>query len=112
MGKDAFGGADEVRAASVGSGEGDDDDPGVGEGDAGGDGGPAGEGWALEMEEQEDPAEEAFDTGAFAEFVERPGGWEAGAVFGAFGVPGALTRSGRARAPKTVWIQRMRASPQ
>jgi hypothetical protein len=66
----------------------------------------------LQMEEQEDAAEEAFDAGALAEFVERPGGWEAGAVLGALGVPGALTRSGRARAPKTVWIQRMRASPQ
>ena len=96
MGEGAFGGREEVRAASVGSGE----------GDAGGDGRPAGEGWALEMEEQEDPAEEAFDTGAFAEFVERPGGWQEW-FFVRLGFQGRT-----ARAPKTVWVQRMRASPQ
>jgi hypothetical protein len=89
MGEDAFGGADEVWAASRIGREGDDDDTGVGEGDVGGDGGPAGEWRALQMEEAEDAAEEAFDAGAFAEFMERPGRRQAGAVPGAFGVAAA-----------------------
>ena len=117
VGEDGFGGADEhpqavTRAAGVGGGEGDENDPGIGEGDTGGDGRPAGEGRTLQVEEQEDASEKAFDAGAFAEFRQRPGGREAGALLGTFGVPGAPTRSGRARAPKTVWIQRIRARPQ
>jgi hypothetical protein len=46
MGEEAFGGAEEVWAAGLGS-EGDNDRGGVGECHACRDGGPAGEGWAL-----------------------------------------------------------------
>jgi len=72
MGEDAFGGAEEVRASGVGSGE----------------GGPTGEGRAWQVEGEEDPPEEAFDAGTFAEFQAGSGGWQAGVLLGALGVPG------------------------
>ena len=40
------------------------------------------------MKEQKDSTEEAFDAGAFAQLLSRPGGRKAGAVFLSFGVPG------------------------
>ena len=58
-------------------GEGDDDDGGVGQGDLAGDGGPAGQGRALQAEEQEDAAEEALD-GRRACPVRRASRWAGG----------------------------------
>ena len=88
MGEDAGGGADEVGTASVVGAERDDDDGGVGQGDLTGDGRPAGERGALQAEEQENAAEEAFDTGALAQLLLRPGGRQAGAILEALGIEG------------------------
>ena len=41
----------------------------------------------MEPKEEEDESEETFDAGAFAQFVNRPRGWEAGTVLLAFGIP-------------------------
>src|SRR5437588_9369039 len=40
------------------------------------------------MKEEEDPAKEAFNGAAFAQFLFGPGGRQAGAIFLSFGVPG------------------------
>ncbi len=40
------------------------------------------------MKEEEDTAKEALDGGALAEFLFSPGGWQAGAVLLALGIPG------------------------
>src|SRR6266487_4892357 len=39
------------------------------------------------MKEEEDPAKEAFDGTAFAQFLFGPGGRQTGAIFLSFGVP-------------------------
>ncbi len=61
---------------------------GVGQSDLRDDGRPATQRRTLQSKEEEDPSEEAFDAGAFSQLVSGPGGWEAGAVFLAFGIPG------------------------
>jgi hypothetical protein len=44
--------------------------------------------WALQPEENQDAAEETFDTGTLAQLLGRPCGWEAVPPFLALGVPG------------------------
>src|SRR5260221_7686737 len=65
-----------------------DDGGGVGQSDLRNDGRPAAQRGTLQMKEEKDPSEEAFDAGAFAQFLGGPGGREAGAVLLAFGIPG------------------------
>jgi len=67
--KDTGRGADEVGTAGIVSEKRDDDDGGVGEGDLAGDGRPAGEGRALQTEEEENAAEEALDAAPLAEWI-------------------------------------------
>jgi len=102
--KDALGEAEEVRPAGVVSEQGDNKGGGIGEGDGRCDGRPTSEGRALQTEEEEDPAKEARNAAALAQFIRGPGGREAGAVLGALGV-----RWARQRWRVVQWI---RARPQ
>jgi hypothetical protein len=65
----------------------DNNGGGVGQGDLRDDGRPAIQRGTLEMKEEENPCEEAFDAGTFAQFVGGPSRREAGAVLLAFGIP-------------------------
>ena len=42
----------------------------------------------LQMEEEKNAAKEAFDTTPFGQLLFGPGGWQTGAIFLAFGIPG------------------------
>ena len=53
--------------------------------------------WSLEPEENQDAAEETFDTGALAQLLGRPCGWEAVPPFLALGVPGDNRRGAQHR---------------
>ena len=71
LGEDALGGADEVGVPCVLRGEADDDAGGVGEGDPLGHGGPTDQRRPLKAEEEQHPAEEPLDAGAFAQLLAR-----------------------------------------
>ncbi len=64
MGEDVGGRADEVGTSGIVGDDGDDENGSVGEGDLAGHRRPAGEGRALQAEEEEDAAEEMFNAAA------------------------------------------------
>jgi hypothetical protein len=70
------------------SSQSNDDGGSRSQGDLRDDGRPATQRWTLEVKAEEDPCEEAFDAGTFAQFLSGPGRWETGAVLLAFGIPG------------------------
>jgi len=86
--EDALGRADQLRTTRLLSSQANNDGSGVSQADLPGNGRPATEGRALQVKEQKDAAKEAFNGTAFAEFLFGPGGWQAGAVLLALGVPG------------------------
>ena len=67
--------------------QGDDDGSGIGQGHLPDDGRPARVGRPLQTKEEENPAKEAFNGTAFAQFFFGPRGRQAGAVLLSLGIP-------------------------
>jgi hypothetical protein len=76
MGQDEPWGADELRSPYLPGGQSDHPHGGVGERRARLDGGPAEHGRALQSEEDQDAAEEAFDASPFAQLLGSLGRWQ------------------------------------
>jgi hypothetical protein len=88
MGQDKAWRADEVGASRLPGGQSDHPDRGRGQGDPRLDGRPTEDRRALQAEEDEDAAEEALDTRAFAQLRRGPGRRQAIPPLLPLGIPG------------------------